>query len=88
MNENILIPISLLLETIGILEEVDDSAYNYEFQQDYDYVLYSLRKKKYPEVCSGIFFAEDEGALQHLERMQYHRKQRELRGGFQQDELR
>lgn len=64
MNKNVKIPLSLLSQTISLLEHLDMSDYDYSIQMDYDNILYAFLKKQQSlelrEAYANIIFAEDE----------------------------
>jgi len=73
-NSCVKIPVVFLLETINFLESIDVGAFDFTTKSDYDYILFSLRKKKEAlalrEAYSKIIYAKDEDS-RHSARIQY-----------------
>ena len=84
-NTNVKIPVVLLLETINLLETIDFGLYDYATQEEVEFILYSLRKKKEAlalrEAYAKIIYAKDDDS-RHSFRMQYLQKKRELNKDF------
>jgi len=84
-NANVKIPVVLLLEIINLIESIDFEVFDYATQEDLEYVLFSLRKKKealvLQESYSKIIYAKD-NVSRHSARMQYLEQRRSIGGDF------
>ena len=82
---NVKIPLSLLVQTIYVLELIDAAIFDRSVQIDYNNVLFALNKKKESlelrEAYSAIIRSKDDDS-RHLARMRYLEKRRALRGDF------
>ena len=85
MCRNVKIPLSLLFQTIYVLECIDIYQYDYSIQIDFLNVLNAFRQKKdsleLRASYANIINAKDEDS-RHLARMKYLQQKRELGEGF------
>ena len=83
MPSNVKIPLSLLFQTIYLLECIDICYYDYSIRLDYDNVLCALNHKKdsleLREAYSNIIKAKDEDNRHHA-RMLYLQLKRDIQG--------
>lgn len=79
MSNNVKIPLTLLTQTIHLLEQWDTSGYGLATQADYDNVYYAFLKKRQSlelrNAYANIIFAGDDDARLDA-RMQYLQKKR------------
>ena len=79
--KNVKIPELLMRQTIDILERFDISDYGFDFQHDFDTVLFAFLKKQQSmelrEAYSQIINAEDEDA-RHAARIRYLKSKRDI----------
>ncbi len=79
MSNNVKIPLTLLTQTIHLLEQWDTSGYGPATQADYDNVYYAFLKKRQSlelrNAYANIIFAGDDDARLEA-RMQYLQKKR------------
>ena len=86
-NSHVKIPVVLLLEIINLFESIDIDVDTYDdaTRDVFDYILWSLRKKKEAlalrEAYSNIIYAKDDDS-RHSARMQYLQQKRELKEDF------
>ena len=84
-DKNITIPFSLFNRIIEFLEFTDVPEYTSHFGQEYDYILYTLRKKRQTielrDVYARIIYAKNEDE-QFDARMQYLQQKRETKEPF------
>jgi len=82
---NVKIPLSLLVQTIYVLELIDTAIYDRSIQIDYNNVLCALNKKKEAlelrEAYSAIIRSKDDDS-RHLARMRYLDQRRAFRRDF------
>ncbi len=82
MKKNITIPYELLVKVIEILECLSYVAHDSDLDEDYDDVLFALKKKQASielrEAYSRIIYAEDEEARFDA-RMNYLQEKRRVR---------
>jgi hypothetical protein len=80
MSNNIKIPLSLLAQTINLLEQWDTSSYDPATQSEFNNVYYAFLKKKQSlelrNAYANIIFAGDEDSrlearLQYLQKKRY-----------------
>ena len=85
MDKNIAIPFSLFARIIELLEFIDVPEYTSHFGQEYDYILYALRKKKQTielrDAYACIVYAKSDDERFDA-RMQYLQQKREVKEPF------
>jgi glutaredoxin-related protein len=73
-DKNVIIPYTLLLRTIELLEYINKSMYDFVIQQDYDDILHAFNEKKrrieLRDTYAEIVHAKDEDS-RHDARMRY-----------------
>ena len=84
MSQNVKIPLSLLNQTIYILEHIDVTDYQHPFPLEYEDLLSAFQKKKQSlnlrQIYAKIIFAEDEDKRFDA-RMEYLREKRDILDG-------
>jgi len=81
MNENVKIPLTLLNQTVELLEQIDVSGYENLVLSEYEPVLSALRKKQQSlalrRAYAKIIFAKDENERFEA-RMRYLQQKRDI----------
>lgn len=85
MRENVKIPLSLLNQTIDLLENIDISRYQHPIPTEYENILCDLHKKKQSlalrQTYAKVIFARDEDKRFDA-RMQYLQEKRNIADGI------